>query len=90
MGIDPEELLITVRPGAQGWTLLGPAASPIHFSSGAQAERSARQLARALARAGLEVIVEIFLRDGRLGGRLRFGRQGRGDTAATLRDLELA
>jgi hypothetical protein len=90
MGIDPEELLITVRPGAQGWTLLGPAGPPIHFSSGAQAERSARQLAGALARAGLKVIVEIFLRDGRLGGRLRFGQEGRGDTAATLRDLELA
>jgi hypothetical protein len=86
----PDELLITVRPGAHGWMLCRHAAPPVQFASGAEAERSARHLAEALARTGLTVVMEILLRDGRLGGRLRFGREGCRDAAASASELELA
>jgi hypothetical protein len=67
------ELLITIRPTAVGWLLEWPFVEPILFESGAQAERAARLHAKGLARAGMRVVVEIVLRDGRLGGRLCFG-----------------
>jgi hypothetical protein len=83
------ELLITVSPIPHGWTLLGASAAPVVFRSGAEAERSARRLAATLARAGHSVVVEILLRDGRLGGRLRFGQENRRDAASAL-ELEPA
>jgi hypothetical protein len=70
---DLGELKITVRPGPQGWVLERPFTDPVRFDSGAEAEQTARRDAEGLARAGLRVIVEIILRDGRLAARLDFG-----------------
>ena len=70
------QLLITVRPTPHGWVLERPFVEPLVFGSGAQAERAARLCAEGLARAGLRVVVEIVLRDGRLGARLGFGPKG--------------
>ena len=73
---DLGELLISVRPAAHGWVLERPFVEPLAFRSGAHAERAARLCAEGLARAGLRVVVEIVLRDGQLGARLRFGADG--------------
>lgn len=70
--IEMGELLIVVRPAAEGWMLERPFVEPLMFNSGAQAERAARVYAEGLARAGLRVVLEIVLRDGRLGARLSF------------------
>ena len=74
--LDVGELLIAVRPAARGWMLERPFVEPLVFNSGAQAERAARLYAEGLARAGLRVVLEIVLRDGRLGARLSFPPQG--------------
>ncbi len=72
---DLGELLIAVRPAAKGWMLERPFVEPLMFHSGAQAERAARRHGEGLARAGLRVVLEIVLRDGRLGARLNFPPQ---------------
>jgi hypothetical protein len=73
---DLGELVITVRPATHGWVLERPFVEPLSFKSGGHAERAARLCAEGLARAGLRVVVEIVLRDGRIGARLGFGPGG--------------
>lgn len=84
------ELLITVSPNTCGWTVLGATTPSLEFSSGAEAERAARHLAEDLLRAGYRMVVEIFLRDGRLAGRFRFGAEIRENDMADVRELEPA
>jgi hypothetical protein len=64
--------MITVSPAADGWQVVAPSVEPALFKRGGQAEQCARRLAERLARSGVAVDVEIHLRDGRLGARLRY------------------
>ena len=75
---EPEpDRVIRVRPNEASWLVAEAAEAPVVFVSGAEAEHWARRRARALARNGCGVVVEIVLRDGRLAGRLRFGPETR-------------
>ena len=65
--------VITVSPVHEGWQVLDGLAEPAPFGSGRQAEQHARALAESLARDGAPVEVEIYLRDGALAARLRYG-----------------
>jgi hypothetical protein len=66
---------ITVAPSAGGWTVKSDAApSEMFFQSGASAEAAARSLGARIAEEGEEVEIEIFLRDGTLGGRYAYPR----------------
>ena len=62
---------ITVKPiDGKGWqVLVGGVQNPQHFSTGGEAERSARRLAARLAEAGQSSEITVYLRDGTLGGR---------------------
>jgi hypothetical protein len=64
--------VITVAPSGDAWQVQAPTAEPVLFKSGGRAESCARRLAERLARTGDAAVVEIFLRDGRLAGRLEF------------------
>jgi len=46
------------------------------FRSGESAEVAARDLGTSMARVSPDVLVEIFLRDGSLGGRYVYGEHG--------------
>ena len=61
---------IIVEPSADGWAVKSaPFANEMFFKSGESAEAAARELGSRMARASGAVVIEIFLRDGSLGGR---------------------
>lgn len=60
---------VTVRPLSTGWQVDASGQEPLVFSSGGQAERAAKRLARALAGKAGAAAVRIYLRDGELAGR---------------------
>jgi hypothetical protein len=61
---------IIVEPSADGWAVKSAHfANAMFFSSGGTAEAAARELGAKMARASGAVVIEIFLRDGSLGGR---------------------
>ena len=61
---------IIVEPSADGWAVKSAQfANAMFFRSGESAEAAARQLGTKMARESDEVVIEIFLRDGSLGGR---------------------
>lgn len=63
--------LISVQPMGDGWSVRSEAFdSEMMFLSGAKAEAAARRLAETLARNGETAEIRIFLRDGRLAGRV--------------------
>lgn len=63
--------IISVQPLGDGWSVRSDAFdSEMMFLSGAKAEASARRLAATLARNGESSEIHIFLRDGRLAGRV--------------------
>jgi len=62
--------LITVAATEGGWAVKHDvAANPMLFTSGAKAERAARKLGVTLAQTGSPTEIQIYLRDGTLGGR---------------------
>ena len=64
------EQAITVTPVSEGWTINCSArARDVSFRSGAEAEAAAHNLAAEIAETGDTAVIEIFLRDGTLGGR---------------------
>jgi hypothetical protein len=64
---------ITIVPSADGWAVKSDTFdSEMFFTSGAKAEAAARSLATRIAGAGEPVEIEIYLRDGALGGRYGF------------------
>jgi hypothetical protein len=64
---------IIVRPGATGWWVESDALqSRLEFASGARAEDAGRRLARDHAASGRGAEVRIYLRDGSVGGVVRF------------------
>ena len=68
---------ITVRPSADGWMVrTGAFDSEMYFLSGALAEAAAYSLGTQIAQIGEQVRIEIFLRDGTLGGRFIFTHPG--------------
>lgn len=63
--------IISVQPIGDGWSVQSDAFdSAMIFLSGAKAEAAARRLAETLARSGESSEIRIFLRDGRLAGRV--------------------
>jgi len=61
---------IIVEPSADGWAVKSAHfANEMFFKSGESAEAAARELGTRMARASDAVVIEIFLRDGSLGGR---------------------
>jgi hypothetical protein len=63
--------IITVQPVGDGWSVQSDAFdSEMMFLSGAKAEAAARRLAATLAKNGEKSEIRIFLRDGRLAGRV--------------------
>jgi hypothetical protein len=61
---------IKVTPSADGWAVKSEAFdSEMFFRSGADAEAAACSLGTKIARVGAAVQIQIFLRDGTLGGR---------------------
>lgn len=61
---------IIVEPSADGWAVKSAHfANEMFFRSGESAEAAARELGAKMALATGEVVIEIFLRDGSLGGR---------------------
>jgi len=69
---------ITVSAIEGGWAVSHDlAANAMRFRSGAKAETAARNLGLDLARSGSSAEIQIFLRDGSLGGRF-FCRVGEG------------
>jgi len=59
-----------VTPIAKGWTIKCTARKAGEsFRSGAAAEAAAHSLGAEIAKAGDTAVIEIFLRDGALGGR---------------------
>jgi hypothetical protein len=64
------EQMITVTPIAKGWRIRCAARQPdVLFRSGAAAEAVAHSLAAEIAESGDTAVIEIYLRDGALGGR---------------------
>jgi hypothetical protein len=64
------EQMITVTPASKGWRIRCTARQPdVLFRSGAAAETAAHSLAAEIAKAGDRAVIEIYLRDGTLGGR---------------------
>jgi hypothetical protein len=63
--------IISVQPLGDGWSVRSDAFdSEMMFLSGAKAEAAARRLAATLAKSGESSEIRIFLRDGRLAGRV--------------------
>ena len=63
--------IISVQPIGDGWSLRSDAFdSEMMFFSGAKAEAAARRLAETIAKSGEGAEIRIFLRDGRLAGRV--------------------
>ena len=76
------EQTITVIPIANRWAIKCPAhKSKALFRNGAAAEAAARSLADEIAEAGVTAVIEIYLRDGTLGGRYVHAPKARGWTA---------
>ncbi len=69
--------LISVSPTPGGWTVTADAVEVMVFSQGGQAERSARRLGAAMAKAGHPAEVRIHLKDGSLAGRHVCAASGR-------------
>jgi hypothetical protein len=68
---------IVVQPSAEGWTVKSaPFDNEMFFRSGESAERAARALGTKMAQANAGVVIEVFLRDGSLGGRYVLGDRG--------------
>jgi hypothetical protein len=68
---------IRVAPSDDGWTVSSDAVdNQMYFRSGASAEAAARALGARIAGSGEPVEIEIFLRDGTLGGRFAYPRTG--------------
>ena len=64
------EQAITVTPISDGWTIKCAARErDLLFRSGAAAEAAAHNLGAEIAQAGDTALIEIYLRDGALGGR---------------------
>jgi len=64
------EQTITVTPIPEGWRIKCSAMEhDASFRSGAEAETAAHSLATEIAKAGDTAVIQIFLRDGALGGR---------------------
>lgn len=62
---------ITVRPATTGWSVATEGFDNVMlFLSAERAEAAARGLARDLAKAGHSSVTEVWLRDGRLAGRI--------------------
>ena len=77
------EQTITVAPIPQGWRIKCSAREhDVSFRSGAEAEATAHSLATEIAEAGDTVVIEIFLRDGALGGRYVHAPKARDRTPA--------
>ena len=61
---------IVVTPSADGWAVSSASFdNEMFFRSGESAETAARDLGRKMAQMNAAVVIEIFLRDGSLGGR---------------------
>jgi hypothetical protein len=72
------EQAITVTPVDHGWTVrCADCDREVFFGSGAQAEAEARNLAMKFAEAGATAVIQIYLRDGTLGGRFVHVARGR-------------
>ena len=68
---------IIVEPDANGWVVRSAFDNEMFFRSGGRAELAARDLAARLASPEVTVVVDVFLRDGSLGGRyVHTGRAG--------------
>lgn len=66
--------IISVKPAVVGWSVqTDEALNEQMFLSGAKAEGAARSLAGKLAEQGEASEIQIFLRDGELGGRFVCG-----------------
>ena len=64
------EQAITVTPSSDGWRVKCTAPKrDVLFRSGAAAEAAAHRFGAEIAEAGDTAVIEIFLRDGSLGGR---------------------
>ena len=69
--------VITVAATEGGWAVRHDvAANAMLFTSGAKAERAARKRGVTLAQSGAPTEIQIFLRDGSLGGRFLCPAQG--------------
>jgi hypothetical protein len=69
--------VISVRPDESGWAVeFEPFAEPRSFTTGAEAEAAARDIARTLAVTGEPTEILIHLKDGSLGARLRSPDRG--------------
>ena len=69
--------IISVQPLGEGWSVRSDAFdSEMMFLSGAKAEGAARRLAATLAKNGESSEIRIFLRDGRLAGRVAISAHG--------------
>ena len=67
---------ITVAPVDMGWVVRGDTlAGDLNFLSGAKAETAARSLAERISQGGLAAEIRIFLRDGTLAQRVRYGAE---------------
>jgi hypothetical protein len=64
--------VLTIRPLALGWALSLAGVEEMLFSSGAEAEASARRLAARLSDIGEAVKLIVTLRDGSVAGRFLF------------------
>jgi hypothetical protein len=68
---------IIVAPSADGWAVKSPPFSnEMFFRSGESAEIAARALGMKMAQASVAVVIDIFLRDGSLGGRYVWAERG--------------
>jgi len=62
--------IIVVEPFAHGWAVKQSSVDNSQvFTSGAKAEEAARRLGASLAGAGEAAEIQVYLRDGALGGR---------------------
>ena len=62
--------VIVVEPFAHGWAVRQPSVHNSQvFRSGAKAEDAAKRLGARLAGAGLAAEIQVYLRNGALGGR---------------------
>lgn len=63
--------IVSVQPLGDGWSVRSDGFdSEMMFLSGAKAEAAARRLAATMARNGESSEIRIFLRDGRMAGRV--------------------
>jgi hypothetical protein len=63
---------VSIRPAPGGWLLRSGWSEPLAFLSGATAEARAHHLARAVAGAGADAMVEVHDRSGALVGTTRY------------------